>query len=199
MMLGQILVTIPFIWHTDLKKCRVHAFEPNPVTHERLCRHISINGMTGIIKAHRVALSDKEETANLIDERYDNSGAARLGSDAPGIPVEVTTLDAFCQKHAENRLDAIKIDVEGREVQFIEGARITLERFKPALVAEFWPPGLRRAGTVVDDMAQVLDGMGYELYKAVRKRLEPINELPRGNDPINIFAFHKERPPRSLR
>jgi FkbM family methyltransferase len=175
------------------RQCRVHAFEPNPKTYDRLLRHIEWNQMGNVISAYKMAVSDAEGTANLI-ERSDNSGASRLGSDAGGVPVAVTTLDAFCSANAVERLDAVKIDVEGYEARVLAGGRATLSRFKPAIVIEFWTTGLARAGSSVDEVAGVLEDLGYKLFKPSRERLLPITDAPRSEDPQNVFCVHPQRP-----
>ncbi len=175
------------------RQCKIHAFEPNPKTYSRLLRHIEWNGMRDVISAHQVALSDTEGAATLI-ERADNSGASRLGNDAAGVSVQMTTLDAFCRADAMERLDALKIDVEGYEARVLIGGRATLSRFKPAIVIEFWTTGLARAGSSVDEVAGVLDDLGYKLFKPSRERLLPITDPPRSEDPQNVFCFHPERP-----
>jgi FkbM family methyltransferase len=175
------------------RRCEIHAFEPNPKTYARLLRHIEWNGMRDVIDAHQVALSDTEGAATLI-ERSDNSGASRLGNDADGVSVRTTTLDAFRDAHAMDRLDALKIDVEGYEARVLIGGKATLSRFKPAIVIEFWTTGLARAGSSVGEVAGVLADLGYKLFKPSRERLLPITDPPRSEDPQNVFCFHPERP-----
>jgi FkbM family methyltransferase len=175
------------------RRCRVHAFEPNPSTYQRLLRHIEWNAMQDVILAHPLALSDAPGTATLI-ERADNSGASRIGNDAGGVAVELTTIDAFASRHTLDRLDAVKIDVEGQEARVLTGGEATLCRFKPAIVIEFWTTGLARAGSSVDEVAEVLDRLGYKLFKPVRDQLIPISDPPRTETPENIFCFHSDRP-----
>jgi FkbM family methyltransferase len=175
------------------KRCQVHAFEPTPATYERLRRHIEWNGMAQAIEAHQLALSDTSGTANLI-QRADNSGASRLGVDAQGVAVPVTTLDRFCDERGINRLDAIKIDVEGYEARVLRGGQSTISRLKPALIVEFWTTGLARADATVDELADLLRSFGYKLYKPVRDRLIPITVPPCTDIPENVFCFHNDRP-----
>jgi FkbM family methyltransferase len=175
------------------RRCRVHAFEPNPSTYQRLLRHIDWNGMRDVILAHPLALSDAPGTGTLI-ERADNSGASRIGDDAGGVAVELTTIDAFAGAHALDRLDAVKIDVEGQEARVLTGGKATLSRFKPAIVIEFWTTGLARAGSSVDEVAGVLDRLGYKLFKPTRDQLIPISDPPRTDIPENVFCFHPDRP-----
>src|SRR4029453_1736812 len=110
--------------------------------------------------AHPLALSDRTGTATLI-QRADNSGASRLGDDADGLQVEVNTLDEFCAESGLERLDVVKIDVEGYESRVLRGGAATLSKFKPALVVEFWTTGVARAGTSVDEIADILGKLGY--------------------------------------
>ena len=175
------------------RQCQVHAFEPNPKTYSRLRQHIEWNDLNDVVHAHQLALSDREGTATLI-ERADNSGASRLGDDAPGLPVQVTTTDAFCRTHEVERVDALKIDVEGFEAKVLYGGRETLSQFKPAIVIEFWTTGLGRAHSSVDEVAGALHDLGYRMFKPFRERLEAISKPPRTDIPENIFCFHPDRP-----
>ena len=52
------------------------------------------------------------------------------------IKVKTITLDQFASEQSINRLDFVKIDVEGKEVQVLEGGQETFSRFTPALVLE---------------------------------------------------------------
>ena len=175
------------------RQCRIYAFEPNPKTHARLLRHIEWNGLNGIVLPFPLALSDREGTATLI-ERSDNSGASRIGDDAPGIAVELTRLDDFCADKGVERIDALKIDVEGLEARVLTGGRETLSRFKPALIVEFWTTGLERAHSSVDEVAGALNSLGYELFQPIRDQLVPIAKPPRSSDPVNVFCLHPARP-----
>jgi FkbM family methyltransferase len=175
------------------KRCQVHAFEPTPTTYERLRRHIERNGMSDVIHAHQLALSDVSGTATLI-QRSDNSGASRLGDDADGISVSVDTLDSFCNRWGVDRIDVVKIDVEGYESRVLRGGKVALSRFMPALVVEFWTTGVARAGTSVDEIAELLRDFGYRMYKPIRDQLIPITDPPRTDVPENVFCFHRDRP-----
>ena len=45
--------------------------------------------------------------------------------------VSVITLDEFVEQHAVERIDCIKIDAEGSDFEIIQGARSTIEKFRP--------------------------------------------------------------------
>lgn len=64
-----------------------------------------------------------------------------LGSNAEfaehvDVMVKVDTLDSLCTRAGLTRLDFVKIDVEGAELQVLEGGTRTIEKFRPALLVE---------------------------------------------------------------
>jgi len=69
------------------------------------------------------------------------AGAAGVGSNAEfqgkiGVDVEVQTLDGVCAAEELTRLDFIKIDVEGGELQVLMGGEASIKQFRPALLVE---------------------------------------------------------------
>ncbi|MDP1630856.1 MAG: FkbM family methyltransferase [Caulobacter sp.] len=105
-------------------------------------------------------------------------GAAHLGEDArPGPTFEqvvtLTTLDAFAQEKALTRLDLIKIDIEGWELQALRGGQATLSRFKPALFLEVSDAFLGRAGDSAEALFSWLGDLGYAAYSVPDRKPVP--------------------------
>jgi FkbM family methyltransferase len=174
----------------------VHAFEPHPVTFRRLRLHIECNGLNPAVHAHELALSDTSGTGRMVG-RPDNSGAARLavgltGGDG-GVEVRTTTLDEFAREASLTRLDCIKIDVEGAEPRVLHGGRETLERFRPALMIEFWTPGLVKAGSTPAELADTLAELGYRMFQPRVRPLARLENPPDSRDPVNVLCLHDDR------
>jgi FkbM family methyltransferase len=168
--------------------CRIFAFEPFPSTYRLLRRHIEINALEDVIHAYPVALADKPGFARMaMDNR--NSGAAALSDRDGEERVEVSTLDKFCAEHAIERLDLLKVDVEGSEERLLIGGAATIARFNPLIFIELNPTTLARAGSTVDRVVARLKEHGYELFVARGERLEPLRQLPQGGDYVNAFCF----------
>jgi len=130
------------------KSARIVSFEPNPTLEKPLRRIAAAVGRT---KVHMVALGDAEGEAVLripiADSGTEFSQAATLKPgdvDAPvaerelggvaglaEVRVPVCTLDSFGFDPA-----AIKIDVQGYELEVLRGARETLQRARPLLLIE---------------------------------------------------------------
>lgn len=117
----------------------VHAFEPTPWLAAEL-REI-YSGRDDIIIIGK-AVSDH---ANRVPFYLDNRGATSGSSLNPLSPhvgpepimVETVRVDDYCEETGVVP-NFIKIDVETHEVQVIEGAWTTIERYQPVLIFEFW-------------------------------------------------------------
>lgn len=124
---------------------RVHAFEPVPESFAFLERNVAANGAANV-SLHQVALSDHDGTATIHFEA-EATGAAFISDHlAAGVPQEVRlqTLDGWAAGAGLDRLDLVKIDVEGAELPVLDGGRETLARLRPVLVVEVNPVTLRR-------------------------------------------------------
>jgi Methyltransferase FkbM domain len=75
------------------------------------------------------------------------------------MKVAVRRLDSVVAEHGFDRVDLIKIDVEGHERRVLDGAETTLVRFRPALVIETAHEGEGDRQIIHDR----LRGMGYRM------------------------------------
>ena len=119
----------------------IHAFEPHPETYQRLLWHINANKFDGVITPHNVATSDGAGEMRMNIAKDGNSGGRHVftdGSNAPSgtVAIKARTLDSMFSFHGRNI--CAKIDVEGHEMQTINGARELLARNKSLLQVEVW-------------------------------------------------------------
>ncbi len=74
------------------------------------------------------------------------------------------SLDEYLRRAAIERVDVIKIDVEGAEVKVLRGAQVLLSRpDAPAMMLEFNPPLLKLMGTSGEELSALLSSYGYKL------------------------------------
>jgi FkbM family methyltransferase len=180
------------------RRCRIYALEPNHANFDRLCRHLSSNGLEDVVRAHRLGLSDRFETVAMT-RPVENTGHAFVTPGGEFAGVTLTTLDEFCDSLALDRLDLLILDVEGYEERALKGSERTLARFKPLVLVELFPPVMERQGSSPEAAARVLTTLGYELFVARRHRLEPLAVMPVGDQRENVFGFHRESLPHPLR
>ncbi|RQR39863.1 MULTISPECIES: FkbM family methyltransferase [unclassified Burkholderia] len=118
---------------------KVVAFEPVPRTFANLSKNV---GMISNVAIHNFALGKQTGTLPMQGSEGDSAGAfvanqfhiANTGYFQVDVPVR--TLDEAFPSLGLDRIDFIKIDVEGFELDVFEGGRETLQRFKPRVVLE---------------------------------------------------------------
>jgi FkbM family methyltransferase len=109
------------------KHTKVYCFEPNEATFSVLK---SNHGTNESVRCYNIGLSDKEESLVLYSNG-ETSGMASLYLRhldhahiimKPISRVSLTTLDLFCKREKVERIDFLKMDVEGHELKVLKGA-----------------------------------------------------------------------------
>jgi FkbM family methyltransferase len=109
----------------------IHAFEPGLETFSELQR-----SRAGIPDVHlnNVALGARAESRTFIQNQFDNmSSFLEPSVDAWGevkdrYPVEVTTVDDYCAAHGIARIDILKSDTQGFDLEVLKGAQRMIEQ-----------------------------------------------------------------------
>ena len=113
---------------------QVEAFEPDPELCASLAFNLQTNGLDGV-RVNELALGRAEGAMQLVagegnkgENRVTDGRAAQEG----GREVRVTTLKRFLEERGIDRVDAMKIDIEGHELD-------VLEPFFTDAPSEWWP------------------------------------------------------------
>lgn len=168
----------------------VHAFEPTPATFARLSRTLALNGPPNV-RAYQIALGDVESQCRVVTRDLGNTGKNAVDV-AAGGPIPVTTLDRFAHESGLQRLDFMKVDIEGSEARFLAGAWETLQRFRPHVLLEVNRPALLRYGISPRTLIERFAGIGYSLTR-VGWRSGPVRsrDLERDHE-FNVVASPRE-------
>lgn len=113
----------------------VYAFEPIMTTFELLDSNVRLNGVSDKVKIINKGLGDIEDTFQMSISNG-NIGANSMIFNRDGNKhesVSITTLDTFIENESIQQVDFIKVDIEGAERLFLEGAQRTLAKFQPKL------------------------------------------------------------------
>ena len=173
---------------------RVFAFEPQRVIYQMLCANLAINGIWNV-NAERVALGRGPGILQVPPVDYakpGNFGGVPL-QDRGEEPVRVSALDAYRLP----RCDLIKIDVEGMELEVLQGAVETIARTRPTIYCE------NDRAEKSPALVSFLRGLGYDLYwhmppmfNAENFRQNPVNAFQReGVDivSLNMLCLPREK------
>jgi FkbM family methyltransferase len=151
------------------RKGSVYSFEPTPETYFRLKQNIKLNKAKRIFPFN-MALSDKSGLQDFLvsNDGYDawNSfGKPSAGSVFENIKVRTITFDEFLSQQNIEKIDLIKIDVEGWEINVLNGGKNYFNRLtSAAILIEFGDINLSNAGFTSEELYNRLVSFGYELY-----------------------------------
>ena len=109
------------------------AFEPNPQTFALLAANIRENGVESLCRLRHAAVGAVAGRVRAVAASADNSGMARVEADAGG-DTPLVSLDEDLEHDV--RIDVIKIDVEGWELDVLRGAARTIEKHRPLIYVE---------------------------------------------------------------
>lgn len=103
----------------------VYAIEPEPRNFERLQKNVQLNGIESIVETHQIGASDAVGTGTLHVSRHSNlhsflgpTGADDTKGDQ-NIELPLTDVSTFIQ--GKRRVDLLRMDIEGYEVEVISG------------------------------------------------------------------------------
>tara|TARA_R110000868_G_scaffold55424_9_gene172388 strand:+ start:2615 stop:3295 length:681 start_codon:yes stop_codon:yes gene_type:complete len=115
----------------------VHAFEPESLNHNCLQESIKSFCMKNF-HLNQLGLSDESGPAHLYIDKMNMGGASvnQMGADRTSIDIKLSTLDNYVAAHNIQRIDVIKIDVEGIEEKIVKGGANSIRRFKPVIIFE---------------------------------------------------------------
>jgi len=151
----------------------VHTFEPSPYHLEKLDANLRLNKFENV-HVHPVALSNQTQSSKLylpIEEPglMRNTGMASLFQlDQVKSKVEEVTcvkLDDYRQKLGIPCADLIKIDVEGAEMDVLEGAIETIGSCRPIVVMEVNLDHLQRADRNIQEVIDYWSHIQYKIFR----------------------------------
>ncbi len=153
---------------------KIYAFEPDTETFQILLDNLKINSCSNVT-AFNLALSDKESTIEMISEATNDAhlktgDAFRYikevtdGEPNPGgKSMKAVRLDGMNEIRNSEKINFLKVDVEGAELLVFKGAAETLRRFKPTIIFELNGQLTSRFEYKPIEVLLLLHELGYSL------------------------------------
>lgn len=173
----------------------VHAFEPEDHNASRFLDNMALNSISNVY-LHREAVSNVEGSLQLFLSKTSNAGThSTLFNErtvtAESIRIPATTLDAFVRTQGLERVDLIKIDVEGAEFEVLQGADHVLRQYRPHVILELCDILQEERGLSSRQVKEFMAERGYAAFALADDGTPlPITlDTPHGNDNV-LFIPH---------
>ncbi len=175
---------------------QVFAFEPSPRELRRLRWNLLINRCRNV-RVVPSAVGSHEGTAELFVCLGQETGCNSLRPPAVSEPVSkvqvpITTLDRYLERIGTNKVNFVKIDVEGAELEVLKGARRLLSDCRPLILCELADVRTEPWGYPSLEIYQFLAARGYRWFSITPEgRLQPCPRKEHFHE--NLIAVPEEK------
>ena len=168
---------------------KIYCFEPGDLARNCLNRTFALEIQNGRVFTFSYLLGSKNGTVTFIENPQDPALSMICNgpkhADNPGVArkTEILTIDDFCNRHMVGKVDFIKADVEGGEIELLYGSQETLKRHKPKLaIAAYHRP--EHANQIVEYINSL--DIGYRIRV---KGIVDADDIPR---PVMVHCYRKK-------
>lgn len=181
---------------------KVVSFEPLPHLWNLFSKSIIANKLSKTVKVYQLALADQPGEMELNTAEYSvNAGATSLvagsGNTKSERSTKVETLDVMAKGL---KPDSIKVDIEGAEGLFLDGATNTIPAYSPTMLIEINRDVLANLSkTTPGGIYDRLIGWDYQIWEVLNGRINRLPDVqaidsafPSGRV-ANILAIHPSR------
>lgn len=186
---------------------KIYAFEPLPDTFAKMKHNLELNGLPEKICPVNLGMSDKagffdfylpgeNEAASMqpnMDEFYMQesvdghyTGVKKMDK----VECKVTTLDEYVAENNIDRVNFIKIDVEGNEKNVLGGGANVLKKYHPIVYCEMLRKHAARFGYHPNVIIEYMKTLGYSCYTLHDGELIPFAEMTEDTVETNFFFMH---------
>lgn len=177
---------------------QVHVFEPSPVIFEILKNNIRLNNLTNIF-LNQKAVSNHDGVIQFEVHREPSISSIKKlhqGKNAPLqiIPIESIRLDTYWKSVIKgDKVDLIKIDVEGAELSVLSGASELLSlnaAHAPVLIFEYSPANYANFGVEPRLILELLRDLQYMIFTySMSDGIRPLESIPLHD--LNLVAIKR--------
>jgi len=152
---------------------KVFSFEPWSRNRAILEENIKLNDFSNITIVPKAVSNEENDSVKIYLPKDDNCGMPSLKKVTEENYTDefeltsTTTFQDFLNAYHPGRVDVIKIDVEGSELNVLKGMSASLADpdFNPVILMELMKFSLVKFDATVKDVIDYLSGFGFKAYK----------------------------------
>jgi len=137
---------------------KVIAFEPCGATRSVLLKTLELNGFGGVPEVRAEAVSNLSGQSSFFSSKVAGDAANSLIGNTEHLvrsAVRTIRLDDIPLP----RVDAIKIDAEGSEVQILDGSRALIVKHRPAVLLSVHPTQINLSGKSLRELWDIMESL----------------------------------------
>jgi len=165
---------------------RVIAFEPIPSARDKIEANIRLNKYHNVTVCEKALFSGSGKAVLEDPFRLSRLNTGKTASEGNDIEIQMVTFDEYGALLELSRLDLVKIDVEGAEVDVLMGMQKTINAYRPSLLIEIHPTQIMHFGHSVEKLLNLLKNMGYS-YAPVDKKT-----IKSSDDNVTVYCTSAE-------
>lgn len=143
---------------------RVYAFEPTEYAASKLQANLDLNKeIDNVVLRREMVTNSGGDLPNLFIQSTWALGGKHVEPCKLESPRSIS-LDRFASEEGIDRIDLIKIDVDGYDYKVLEGGKGIINRFKPIIFCELYEKALREQGDSIEKIFALLGSLGYEAH-----------------------------------
>ncbi len=152
---------------------KIFCFEPQSKIADDLKKNVELNNFSNVEISKKGLWSSDKVLPIYTSNEMDLHGGLHEGlhtvykttTRAQEVEtIELTTLDNFFLQHKLKRVDWLKIDIEGSELEALKGAEKTLKEFLPKIIIEINDETFNAAGYTRLELKNYLISCGYTKF-----------------------------------
>ncbi len=168
---------------------KVHIFEPTNAI-EGLKKNLILNQFEARCILNQVALAEKEGVETLfIPQKLGTAFASfhehSYGNGDSKISVPVKKLDDYVIANKIEKIDFIKIDVEGAEYLVLKGAKNVLKNYSPVIMMELYDGHTKYFSYSPEEVINYIKDLDYHLYEINDKEIGSVRKVISFSDTKN--------------
>ena len=140
------------------KSGKVYGFEPDPTSFEMLSKNVEYHNLSNVTLINKGVWSFN---GNILFQSEGNmgSGVSTVQNRSTNqITIQTISLNDFCKKYSVNKIDYIKMDIEGAETEVLRSSHEVLRKYKPRLIIE---PHIVNSHITTNEICKILSEFGY--------------------------------------
>ena len=175
-------------WHSQYNEVRT--YEPIPILLKIMKKNLEQKKLHNKVTLINKAISDKIKKIDLFVDinRLSMTSQIPLVENVNKMRVEATSLD----KDINQKVGFIKVDVEGFELEVLEGSRELIKKYNPHFMIEIYEPWCKKTGTKIENYFNFFKENKYKgfYYSNVDKKLKKLTSI---SESVNtVLTKHHE-------